>query len=191
MDSQHTRAKEMQTGRLLIQMNRVAANNGIHISVEVNILGKILLNMDQIVAVLEPEFDLRKAIRQHVNKVMRAKMYEELKPENLFGIMLQTKNLAENLPDRLNKISENLAENKFRVKIDAIDEKRWTDGFQKVANRITLGIIIAATIIGASMLMSVPSPFMILGYPGLAIIFFLIAAIGGILLSYHILFKDE
>ncbi|MCM4158737.1 AarF/ABC1/UbiB kinase family protein [Antarcticibacterium flavum] len=191
MDSQHTRAKEMQTGRLLIQMNRVAANNGIHISVEVNILGKILLNMDQIVAVLEPEFDLRKAIRQHVNKVMRSKMYDELKPENLFGIMLQTKNLAENLPDRLNKITDNLAENKFRVKIDAIDEKRWTDGFQKVANRITLGIIIAATIIGASMLMSVPSPFMILGYPGLAIIFFLIAAIGGILLSYHILFKDE
>ncbi len=191
MDSQHTRAKEMQTGRLLIQMNRVAANNGIHISVEVNILGKILLNMDQIVAVLEPEFDLRKAIRQHVNKVMRSKMYDELKPENLFGIMLQTKNLAENLPDRLNKITDNLAENKFRIKIDAIDEKRWTDGFQKVANRITLGIIIAATIIGASMLMSVPSPFMILGYPGLAIIFFLIAAVGGILLSYHILFKDE
>ncbi|HSI70803.1 MAG TPA: AarF/UbiB family protein, partial [Gillisia sp.] len=191
MDSQHTRAKEMQTGRLLIQMNRVAANNGIHISVEINILGKILLNMDQIVAILEPEFDLRKAIRQHVNKVMRTKMYEELKPENLFGIMLQAKNLAENLPDRLNKISENLAENKFKIKIDAIDEKRWTDGFQKVANRITLGIIIAATIIGASMLMSVPSPFMILGYPGLAIIFFLIAAVGGILLSYHILFKDE
>src|SRR5690606_1498906 len=77
MDSQNTRAHEMQTGRLLIQMNRVAAENGIHISVEVNILGKILLNMDQIVAVLEPEFDLRKAIRAHVNKVMRSKMYDE------------------------------------------------------------------------------------------------------------------
>src|SRR5690606_26712701 len=172
MDSQNTMAKEMQTGRLLIQMNRVAAENGIHISVEVNILGKILLNMDQIVAILEPEFDLRKAIRSHVNKVMRAKMYDELKPENLFSVMLQAKNLAENLPDRLNKISENLAENKLRIKVDAIDEKRWTEGFQKVANRITLGLIIAAMIIGAAMLMSVPSPFQIFGYPGLAIIFF-------------------
>lgn len=191
MDSQNTMAKEMQTGRLLIQMNRVAAENGIHISVEVNILGKILLNMDQIVAVLEPEFDLRKAIRTHVNKVMRSKMYDEMKPENLFSIALQTKHLAENLPDRLNKISENLANNKFRMKIDAIDEKRWTDGFQKVANRITLGLIIAAMIIGASMLMSVPSAFTIFGYPGLAMIFFLIAAVGGILLSYTILFKDE
>src|SRR5690606_37289188 len=191
MDSQNTMAKEMQTGRLLIQMNRVAAENGIHISVEVNILGKILLNMDQIVAVLEPEFDLRKAIRSHVNKVMRSKMYDEMKPENLFSIALQTKHLAENMPDRLNKISENLANNNFRIKIDAIDEKRWTDGFQKVANRITLGLIIAAMIVGAAMLMSVPSAFTIFGYPGLAMIFFLIAAIGGIILSYTILFKDE
>lgn len=191
MDSQNTMAKEMQTGRLLIQMNRVAAENGIHISVEVNILGKILLNMDQIVAILEPEFDLRKAIRSHVNKVMRAKMYDELKPENLFSVMLQAKNLAENLPDRLNKISENLAENKLRIKVDAIDEKRWTEGFQKVANRITLGLIIAAMIIGAAMLMSVPSPFQIFGYPGLAIIFFLLAAVAGIALSYTIIFEDE
>lgn len=191
LDSRHTLAKEMQTGRLLIQMNRVAAENGIHISVEVNILGKILLNLDQIVAVLEPEFDLREAIRTHLAKIMRSKMYEELKPENLFSVILQTKNLTENLPDRLNKLSENLAENKFRIKIDAIDEKRFTDGFQKVANRITLGLIIAAMIIGAAMLMSVPSSFMILGYPGLAIIFFLIAAVGGILLSYTIIFGDE
>ena len=191
MDSQNTRAHQMQTGRLLIQMNRVAAENGIHISVEVNILGKILLNMDQIVAVLEPEFDLRKAIRDHVNKMMRSKVYHELKPENLFALALQTKNLAENLPQRLNKISENLANNNFKMKIDAIDEKRWTDGFQKVANRITLGLIIAAMIIGAAMLMSVPSPFMIFGYPGLAIIFFLIAAVGGIAMSYIIIFKDE
>ncbi len=191
MDSQNTVAKEMHTGRLLIQMNRVAAENGIHISVEVNILGKILLNIDQIIAVLDPEFDLRKAIRENVNKVMRSKMYDELKPENMFATALQTKNLAENLPDRLNKISENLAENKFRIKIDAIDEKRWTDGFQKVANRITLGLIIAAMIIGASMLMSVPSEFTIFGYPGLAMIFFLIAAVGGIILSYTIIFEDE
>ncbi len=63
--------------------------------------------------------------------------------------------------------------------------------FQKVANRITLGLIIAAMIIGAAMLMRVPSAFSIFGYPGLAIIFFLLAAMAGIYLSYTILFKDE
>ncbi|RKS50551.1 putative unusual protein kinase regulating ubiquinone biosynthesis (AarF/ABC1/UbiB family) [Gillisia mitskevichiae] len=191
MDSQVTAAKEMETGRLLIQMNRIAANNGILISVEVNILGKIFLNMDQIIAVLDPDFDLKEAIRKHVHKMMRSKMYKELKPENLFSVALESKKLAEHLPERLNKISENLANNEFKIKVDAIDQQRFTDGFQKVANRITLGLIIAAMIVGAAMLMRVPSSFVIFGYPGLAIIFFMIAALGGIILSYVIIVKDE
>jgi predicted unusual protein kinase regulating ubiquinone biosynthesis (AarF/ABC1/UbiB family) len=191
MDSQVNTAKDMETGRLLIQMNRIAADNGILICVEVNILGKIFLNMDQIIAVLDPEFDLKEAIKKHVHKMMRSKMYKELKPENLFSVALETKKLAEHLPERLNKISQNLANNEFKIKVDAIDEQRFTDGFQKVANRITLGLIIAAMIVGAAMSMRVPSAFTIFGYPGLAIIFFMIAAFGGLFLSYIIIFKDE
>ena len=191
LNSEHSTAKDMQTGRLLIQLNRLAAESGIHLPVEVNILGKILLNMDQIIAVLDPDFDLREAIKRHSNKIMRDKMYEELKPENFFTSVLASKKFIENLPDRLNTISKNLSENEFTLKIDAFDEKRVTGGFQKVANRITLGLIIAAMIIGAAMLMQVPSDFTIFGYPGLAMIFFLLAAIGGIILSYIIIFRDE
>lgn len=190
-ESRNSTAKELQTGRLLIQMNRSAAKNGIHLPVEVNILGKILLNMDQIVANLAPDLDFRETVKKHVTRIMEEKMRKNLAPEDLFSVLLESKKLAEHLPERINKISENLANNELKLNIDAIDEKRLTDGFQKVANRITLGLIIAATIIGASMLMSVPSPFTIFGYPGLAIIFFLLAAIGGIALSYTIIFKDE
>lgn len=60
---------------------------------------------------------------------------------------------AKSLPERINSILERLANNELEIKIDAIDEKRFTDGFQKVANRITLGVIIVAMIIGAAMLM--------------------------------------
>src|SRR5699024_6132731 len=41
MDSRNSTAKDMQTGRLLIQMNRSAAQNGLHLPVEINILGKV------------------------------------------------------------------------------------------------------------------------------------------------------
>lgn len=191
LDSQITNAKDLKTGRLLIQMNKIAAENGIHIAVELNILGKILLNLDQIVAVLTPEYNLQKAIQKHVQKMMQSKMYQELKPENLFSMLLETKKLTEKLPERVNKISENLANNDFKIKLEGIDEKRFTDGFQKVANRITLGVIIASMIIGAAMLMQIPTTFTIFGYPGLAIILFIVAAITGIALSVNILLKDE
>lgn len=190
-NNRNSTAKDMQTGRLLIQMNRSAALNGIHLPVDVNILGKILLNMDQIIAFLAPEYDLQDAVRRYMDKLIQNKMIRELAPEELFSVLLESKNLVEHLPSRLNKISENLANNEFKVIIDAIDQKRFTDGFQKVANRITLGLIIASMIIGAAMLMSIPSSFTIFGYPGLAILFFLLAAFGGLYLSYTILFKDE
>ncbi len=75
--------------------------------------------------------------------------------------------------------------------VDAIDEKTLILGFQKIANRITVGLIIAALIIGAALLMRVETSFRIWGYPGLAIIFFLFAAGAGIMLLLNTLFYDK
>lgn len=191
LDSQNKTAKDLQTGRLLIQMNKVAAERGIKLPVELNILGKILMNMDQIVAVLTPDYDLQRAIERNVEKLMQKKMLQELKPDNFFAEALEAKKLTEKLPERLNIITEKLANNEFEIKIDAIDEQRLTDGFQKVANRISIGVIIAALIIGAALLMRIPSTFTILGYPGLAMIFFCTAAVIGLWLVLRMMMKDE
>jgi ABC-type polysaccharide/polyol phosphate export permease len=101
------------------------------------------------------------------------------------------KEFVERLPGRVNKILDVVANNQLQVKVDAIDEARLMTGFQKVANRITMGLVLAALIIGAAMLVHVDTSFRILGYPGLALILFLLAAGGGIALLLTILIKDE
>ena len=190
-ENENARAKDLQTGRILIKMNQMAAKEGIHIPVELNILGKILLNLDQIVAYLAPEYDVQQTVKDYVQHLMQKRMKENLKPENLMEVFLEMKELTENLPYRLNKFSELLADNRLKIKVDAIDEQRFTDAFQKVANRITAGLIIAALIIGAAMLVRVPSSWTIAGYPGFAFLLFIIAAIIGLYLLYQILLKDE
>jgi hypothetical protein len=60
-----------------------------------------------------------------------------------------------------------------------------------VANRITLGLVVAALIVGAAMLMRVETSFRIFGYPGLAMILFILAAAAGFMLAFSILFYDE
>ena len=85
---------------------------------------------------------------------------------------------------------DRVANNELAVKVDAIDEQRLMEGIQKVANRITLGLVLAALIVGAALLMNVPTSFRILGYPGLAIVFFVVAASGGIALAINILLND-
>lgn len=189
-ESETQKAKDLKTGRTIIEINQMAAKQGIHIPVELNMLGKILLNMDQIIAHLTPEYDMQATVKQYVQELMRQRMKENLKPGNFMDLFLEMKELAEKLPTRLNKFTENLADNKIRVKVDTIDEERFTGAFQKVANRITAGLIIAALIMGAALLVRVPSTWTIFGYPGFAFLLFLIAAFIGLYLLYEILYKD-
>ncbi|MEJ1974229.1 MAG: hypothetical protein WDM96_17755 [Lacunisphaera sp.] len=64
------------------------------------------------------------------------------------------------------------------------------DGMQKIANRITAGLVLASLIIGASLLMRVQTPFELFGYPGLAILCFIAAAGGAFWLVINIFVQD-
>jgi hypothetical protein len=94
------------------------------------------------------------------------------------------------MPGRVNRILDAIANNEVELRVQAIDEKKLISGFHKIANRITMGILMAALIIGAAMLIRVPTSFQLFGYPGLAIIFFIIAAVGALGLMIQILRDD-
>ena len=123
--------------------------------------------------------------------MMRERMMKSLSPGNLFMSAIEVKDFVEKFPARVNRLLDAVANNEMRIKIDAIDETRLMEGFQKIANRITVGLVIAALIVGAALIMDIQTSFTLFGYPGLAIIFFLMAAGAGLILIYNILFKDE
>jgi hypothetical protein len=86
---------------------------------------------------------------------------------------------------------DTFTKNEFELRIKAFDEMRFIENMQKIANRITLGLILGALIVGAALMMNVKSTFTILGYPGLSIIMFIIAAAFGFALVINILSRDE
>ena len=65
------------------------------------------------------------------------------------------------------------------------------DGMQKIANRITTGLVLAALIMGAALMMRIETTFHMLGYPGIAILCFLAAAGGGFWLLITIFMHDR
>jgi ubiquinone biosynthesis protein len=188
---QDAELRNIQIGKAVLEIGRVAGDVGLRLPTELTMLGKTLLNLDQIGEALDPKFNPNASIRRNAAEIMRARLLKSASPGNLFSSILEMKEFVERLPGRVNKILDAVANNQLEVKVDAIDEARLMTGFQKVANRITMGLVLAALIIGAAMLMPVETSFRILGYPGLAIILFLLAAGGGIALMLSILFKDE
>jgi hypothetical protein len=118
-------------------------------------------------------------------------MLHQASPTNALSAILEMNDFMQRLPLRLNRVLDRVADNELSLHVDAIDEVELITGMQKIANRITMGLVLAALIIGAAMLVRVPSTWNILGYPGLAIILFLIAVTGGVLLVVSILTSDR
>jgi predicted unusual protein kinase regulating ubiquinone biosynthesis (AarF/ABC1/UbiB family) len=188
---QGSNVENIDAGRVVLEITRISGETGFRLPPEFTLIAKTLLNLDQIVHTLDASFDPNASIRQNATEIMRERMMKSFSPGNLFNTMIETKGLIEKLPGRINKFLDTVANNEMQIKVDAIDETKLMEGFQKIANRITMGLIIAALIVGAAMLMRVETKFTIFGYPGLAIIFFFIAAGVGLFLVFHILFKDE
>jgi ubiquinone biosynthesis protein len=179
-----------QVGRAVLMLLKVAADNGIQLPVELAMIGKTLLNLDLIGHILAPHFDPNAAIRRHAAEITQQQFGRDLSIGSLFSTAVEFKNFVQQLPTRVNRILDHLADNEFQVRVDAIDETRLMEGMQKVANRIALGLVLAALIVGAALLMDVQTDFRIFGYPGLAILLFLAAAAGGLALAVVILAND-
>jgi len=182
---------DLPMGTVMLEVSRFSGEAGMSLPPELTTVGKTLLHLDVIGRTLDPEFDPNAAIRRHGAELMSQRMRREARPANLYASLLEVKEFAGKLPERAGKILDLAANNGFRVKVDAIDERLLIEGLHKIANRIALGLILASLIVGAALLMHVPTRFQILGYPGLAMLFFLAAAAGGVALALSIVFGDR
>jgi ubiquinone biosynthesis protein len=182
--------EHIQVGKVVLAITKLSAESGIRVPAELTMLGKTLLNLDLVGRTLDPRFDPNAAVRRHAAELTQQRMRKAISPGRLFGTLIEMKDFVENLPMRINRILDTVASNGLQVKVDALDEKLLMEGFQKVANRIAEALILAALIVGAAMLMKVETSFRILGYPGLAMLFFIAAAGLGIALVIDILLHD-
>jgi len=180
----------LNSGQVALEITRTAADTWFRLPMEFTLVAKALLNLDRVVFALDPNFEPAAVIRQRATEILQRNIMKSLTPANLINEIVELKEFAEKLPSRINKILDTVGNNELKVNVDAIDEKMIVEGFQKVANRITLGLILAALIVGAAMLMRVETSFRILGYPGLPMIFFMLAAIAGLGLAVSIVSTD-
>ncbi len=188
---QTTTMAQLDTGRVVLEITRSAAQNGLRLPPELTLLGKTLLNLDLVSRILAPEFDPNDAVRRHASELMRQRLSKLMSPGNIAATVMELNDFVQHLPGRMNRVFEKVANDQLTLKVDAFDEVKLMEGMQKIANRITVGLIIAACTIGAALMLRVPSSWTIFGYPAFAMLLFLVAFISGGLLVYSIMFGDE
>jgi len=181
----------IDAGQVVLEITRISADCWFRLPQQFTMIAKALLNLDRVVYTLDPYFDPNAIIRDEATNILSRKIVKSIEPGNVLARVIEVKEFVEKLPNRVNKILDAVGNNDLKIAVDAIDERIVLDGLQKVANRITLGLVLAALIVGAALLMRVETSFRILGYPGLPMIFFLLAAIAGIVLVISIIFYDK
>jgi ubiquinone biosynthesis protein len=186
-----TALDELQVGRVVMEISRTAGRHGIRLPPELTLLGKTLLNLDQVGRTLAPDFDVNGALREEGPALMQERMTRSVSPANVLAAALETKEFLEQLPGRVNKFLDVATNNQLKLNVEVVDEGAVIHGLQKVANRITLGLLLASLIIGAAMLMRVETRFRLFGYPGFAMLFFLAAAAGAGWLAFSIVSTDR
>jgi ubiquinone biosynthesis protein len=188
---QHATVSQLQVGRVILEVSRAAAETGLVLPSELTLLGKTLLQLDEVGRTLDPQFDPNASVRENTAELLERRMWKSTSPGSLASTLLETREFVQKLPERVNRFLDLVADNRLRVRVDAIDERSWIEVLHKIANRVAMGLVLAALIVGAALLMQVPTSFRILGYPGLAILFFFVAAAGGFVLVLNILFDDR
>jgi predicted unusual protein kinase regulating ubiquinone biosynthesis (AarF/ABC1/UbiB family) len=186
-----TTMEQIEIGRVVVSTSAAAGRHGVRMPAELTLLGKTLLHLDQVARTLHPEFDPNEAIRDHVAGVLQRRMLKQASPAQVFSTLLEVNQVVQRLPAQINQFLERVANNELELRVRAFDEARLMEGLQKIANRIAMGLVLAALIVGAAMLMSVDTDFTLFGYPGLAMVLFLAAVAGGVAMVVNILRHDE
>ncbi len=167
-----TDVRQINTGQLMFHVIAVANNNDLRVPAEMAMLAKTLLNLDGITKKLDPNFDPQAAIRAYAERLMTQKLAQKYQ-------------LILDLPHRLREILDLTATSRLTFGIKLTQAEIFLSGIHKVANRITVGVVIAALLLSSSLIMRYP------GKEGFAMIGYIIAAIAAVYLIVSTLVKDH
>jgi predicted unusual protein kinase regulating ubiquinone biosynthesis (AarF/ABC1/UbiB family) len=181
---------DIEAGALVGDLAQVAGSCGLRPPADLTMIGKALLNLDQVAFALDPDFVPMAIIEDEVVAILRRKMTDSVRPSNVLASAMDARDFVERLPGRVNKVMDALAEGELTLNVQGIDERELLKGIQQLANRVTTGLVVAALIIGAAMIMRIETSSELFGYPALAIVLFVVASVAGLWLIASSLLHD-
>ena len=146
----HQSVAEFQVGRVFLELSQVIRDHRMRAPAELTMLGKTLLNIDEVARTLDPVLDVNEAIRRNGGDLLARRVRKTITTGSVFSAVLDAREFAEKLPGRVNRVLDALAASELKLKVEINDHGEILDGLQKIANRISLGLIVAAVILAAA-----------------------------------------
>ena len=186
-----TGGRAQSEGRLVLDLVLLGSTCGLRTPPELTLLGKTLLNLEAVCRALDPSMDVKRVVEDHLEAVMRQRLKKSFSPASLASEAMEVQALVRGAPRKLADILALLAENRVQVRLAGLEDSRLLENLQMIANRISIGIIVAALIMASALLMRLEGGPRLLGYPAIALLLFLAAAVLGFGIVISALLRDR
>ena len=185
----HTGQQGRSEGRLMLELVRLATACGLRTPPELSLLGKTLLNLQQVAGLLDPDIDMKEVVEDHLEHVMRQRLRRSMSSSNIAGELIEVQALLREAPRKVSDLLSLLSENRLQVRMTGFD--KLMESLQKIANRIAAGVITAALILASALMMRIETKATLFGYPAIALLLFLVGSGLGIAIVLSALLGDR
>lgn len=153
-------------------------------------LAKTLATIEGIGVELDPEFDMVTRLKPFAQELLKSKISPERFVKDLASAAGDFGTLAKIFPEEMIQIIRKLRTGKLRMEFEHLGLINFMYTLDILVNRISVSLIIAALIVGSSLIIQTNRGHLLLGVPTLGVIGLAVAFILGLLLLVSIL-KDK
>ena len=182
---------EIELGKLLQQMLEVAGEFQLRIPPDLFLMIKALGTVEGVGRMLDPDFDMIARATPFIANVKLQRYKPERIVEDIFDLSARLLRFIRQFPKELLDIAQMIRQQKLSLQIEHRGLETMLVTHDRISNRISFSILIAALIIGSALIVISETPPLIYGISLIGIILFFAAAIMGIWLLVAILKKGK
>ncbi|MBC8207777.1 MAG: AarF/ABC1/UbiB kinase family protein [Desulfobulbaceae bacterium] len=179
--------KDLQAGKILQELLDLVQRHKLSIKPNLYLMIKALSAIEGVALILDPDLELIKLAEPYIKKIKR----ERLQPGRLAEEMRETSNeymkLIQEIPEEARGILNQLRTGSIKMQFEHRGLERLAKALDQTSNRIAFAIVLAAQIIGSSLVVLSDIPPRWQGIPIIGLAGFLLAGVMGFWLLLSII----
>lgn len=178
--------KELHLGVMLTEITALLREHRVMLPPDLAMMVKVLVTLEGVGRRLDPDFDMASEAAPFLRRVMLARYAPRALAHRGRRAVGDTVGLLASLPAQLRQGLRALRRGRVNINLDVERLQRFGQQVDHSANRLTVGIVVAALIIGSSIVMTVEGGPTLLGLPLFGLLGFLGAVAGSLWLLWTI-----
>jgi len=171
---------------MLSDLMAIVRQHQLALPADLSLLIKAFISLEGMGRELDPDFDMAGDAMPLLEQALRARYTPAALIKRGWQAAGEALALIADLPHDLSQLLRAARRGRLEIRIDVTHLKRVGNQLDSAANRLVVGIVVAALIIGSSIVMTVPGGPSLLGLPFFGLLGFLSAAAGGMWLLLSI-----